>query len=92
MTKDQFKESIGGIGGEFNFYTADYEGLIFATPTRAFIWVDFNGYRTADVVDEPKNIGDYNSVDELLDAFEVDGVLFSESVLPKITTLSQVYT
>lgn len=87
MTNDLFKELLNISGGQFEFYTDKHEGMIGLSPSQIMIWVDDLGFGkiTDDV--EPKNIGYYNSIDDLLKTFKVDNELFADNVLPQITSL-----
>ena len=61
-----------------------------------FVWVDDKGYSTSESSESddgaPRNIGLFCSVQEMLEQFRVDGTLFSESVLPDIKNLEQLYS
>lgn len=95
MTKEQFKNKVNVIGGTFDFTTDRYEGMVGVSNREYIIWVDDLGYGTRQVDEssnrEPRNIGEYKDVDELLSTFMVDGELFAESVLPTIEKLHTVY-
>lgn len=95
MTKEQFKNKVNVIGGTFDFTTDRYEGMVGVSNREYIIWVDDLGYGTRQVDEssnrEPRNIGEYKDVDELLSTFMVDGELFSEAVLPTIEQLHTVY-
>lgn len=95
MTKEQFKSKVNVIGGTFDFTTDRYEGMVGVSNREYIIWVDDLGYGTRQVDEssnrEPRNIGEYKDVDELLSTFMVDGELFAEAVLPTIEKLHTVY-
>jgi len=87
MTKDQFEEKLCINGGQFEFNTNIYEGMIGITPSKIVIWVDKVGYSNSENEDEPKYIGEFESVEELLDTFMVADKSFAKSVLPEIASL-----
>lgn len=89
MEKEQFIKRLNGnlnVGGTFNFFTARYEGFIFwmKGSRRLVIWVDDKGFTSPENSSdaEPRNIGEFQSIEEMLAKFKVDGTLFAESVLP----------
>ena len=88
MTKDQFKIALSVSGGQFTFQADRYEGMIGITPANVVIWVDDIGSDS----DEPKNIGEFNSVSDLLEKFNVDGESFVASILPRIKSLNMLRT
>lgn len=88
MTKDQFKSVLSVSGGQFYFQTDRHEGMIGISPASVVIWVDDIGTDR----DEPKHIGEFNNVSDLLDEFEVDGESFVENILPEITKLNMLRT
>lgn len=90
MTKDRFREALNINGGQFDFFTEKHEGMIGVSPTKIVIWVDGTGYSKKAEETEPKNIGEYESVDELLGNFRVDGGIFADNVLPEITKLNKL--
>ena len=95
MTKEQFKSKVDVLGGTFGFTTDRYEGMVCVSNREYIIWADDLGYGTRQVEEssdrEPRNIGEYKNVDELLSTFMVDGELFAEAVLPTIEQLKMVY-
>lgn len=98
MEKEQFIKRLNGnlnVGGTFNFFTARYEGFIFwmKGSRRLVIWVDDKGFTSPENSSdaEPRNIGEFHSIEEMLAKFKVDGTLFAESVLPTIEKLNQIY-
>ena len=95
MTKEQFKKRVNVFAGQFWFTTKKYEGMVGVSNREYIIWVDDLGYGTRQVDEssdrEPRNIGEYKNVDELLSTFMVDGELFAEAVLPTIEKLHTVY-
>lgn len=94
MTKETLKDILSGAGGQFVFSTDQHEGMIGITPASVVIWVDKIGYNNAEAEDEaePQNAGKFKNVDELLEAFKVDSVLFSEKILPQVETLNRILT
>ena len=88
MTKDHFKSILDISGGQFDFQTDKHEGMIGISPASVVIWVDDID---ADG-DEPKYIGEYKNVNELLEKFNVDGKPFVVNVLPQITKLNMLRT
>lgn len=88
MTKDQFKSILSVSGGQFTFQTDRYEGMIGISPASVVIWVDDIGSDS----DEPKHIGEFNNVSDLLDEFKLDGESFVVNILPKITKLNMLLT
>lgn len=95
MTKEQFKSKFNISGGQFVFNTDKHEGMIGISPLKVFIWVDVRGWANKPNVNddlEPSNIGEFETVDELLSSFKVGEKLFSEFVLPNINKLNQIYT
>jgi hypothetical protein len=88
MTKNHFKSILNVSGGQFYFRTDKHEGMIGISPASVVIWVDDID---ADG-DEPKNIGEFKSVNELLEKFDLDGNLFVADVLPQITKLNMLRT
>ena len=70
--------------------------MIGVCQAKVFIWVDDKGRgnpeNRGNGNDGPRNIGFFGSVQEMLEQFMVDGVLFSESVLPNIEELERIYT
>ena len=83
-------------GGRFRLSTKTQEGMIGVCQAKVFIWVDDKGRgnpeNRGNGNDGPRNIGFFGSVQEMLEQFMVDGVLFSESVLPDIEELKRIYT
>ena len=96
MTKEQLAKTLNVSGGQFRYFTETKEGMISMCPENVFAWVDDKGYSTSESNegedDEPKNMGLFESVQEMLEQFKVDGALFSESVLPNIEELKRIYT
>lgn len=96
MTNEQFRSAINVTGGQFDFETDKYEGMVGVSHSSVVIWVDDIGYSkpSGDTDDgtEPRNIGYYKSSDDLLEQFKVDGILFSDSVLPEIKELVRILT
>lgn len=88
MTKDQFKSILNVSGGQFNFQADRYEGMIGISPANVVIWVDDIDTDR----EEPKNIGEFKSVSDLLEKFNVDGESFVVNILPKITNLKMLRT
>ena len=88
MTKDHFKSLLNVSGGQFAFQTDRHEGMIGISPASVVVWVDDID---ADG-DEPKYIGEYKSVNELLEKFKVDDEHFVANILPKITNLNMLKT
>jgi len=88
MTRDRFKSELSIRGGQFDFQTDRHEGMIGINPSSIVIWVDDI---SADG-DEPKYIGEFKDVDELLEEFKVDGESFATNVLPKIIKLNMLLT
>lgn len=88
MTKNHFKSVLNVSGGQFVFQTDKHEGMIGISPASVVIWVDDIG---ADG-EEQKNIGEFKSVNELLEKFNVDGEPFAVIILPKITELNMIRT
>lgn len=98
MEKEQFIERLNGnlnVGGTFNFFTEQHDGFIFwlKGSRRLVIWVDNKGFSSQENNNgaEPRNIGEFQSVEEMLAKFKVDGTLFAESVLPTVEKLNQIY-
>ena len=98
MEKEQFIKRLNGnlnVGGTFRFFTEQYEGFIFwmKGSRRLVIWADDKGYSSPENHRDagPRNIGEFQSIEEMLAKFKVDGVLFAESVLPTIEKLNQIY-
>lgn len=98
MKKEQFIERLNGnlnVGGTFNFFTEQHDGFIFwlKGSRRLVIWVDDKGFSSLENSSdaEPRNIGEFQSIEEMLAKFKVDGALFAESVLPTIEKLNQIY-
>ena len=98
MKKEQFIERLNGnlnVGGTFNFFTERYEGFIFwlKGSRRLVIWVDDKGFSSLGNNRDagPRNTGEFQSIEEMLAKFKVDGALFAESVLPTIEKLNQIY-
>lgn len=95
MTKSQLKTMLNVIGGQFVFATNRHEGMIGVSPAGVVIWVDDAGFGTPknsrDDDSEPRNAGEYRSIDEMLSNFKVDGKLFVEAVLPEIEELNRIY-
>jgi hypothetical protein len=88
MTKNHFKSTLNVSGGQFDFQTDKHEGMIGISPASVVIWVDdIDADR-----DEPKNIGEFKNIDELLEKFNVDGEPFVVTILPKITELNMIRT
>lgn len=95
MTKNYFENTLNVYGGQFTFFTNQYEGMIGVSPSRVVIWVDDKGFGELNGDDEdlePRNIGVFESVNELLLKFKVDGKPFIEFLLPDIKELNQIYT
>ena len=96
MTKEQIKRILNVSGGRFRLSTKTQEGMIGVCPENVFIWVDDKGRgnpeNRGNGNDGPRNIGFFGSVQEMLEQFMVDGVLFSESVLPDREELKRIYT
>ena len=88
MTKDQLKSVLDVDGGQFDFQTDNHEGMIGISPASVVIWVDDID---ADG-EEPKNIGQFKSVTELLEQFKVDGEPFVVNILPHIKKLNMLTT
>lgn len=88
MTKDQFKSVLSVSGGQFTFQTDRYEGMIGISPASVVIWVDDIGSNR----DEPKHIGEFTNVSDLLEKFKIDGEPFVVNILPKITKLNMLRT
>lgn len=88
MTKNHFKSVLNVSGGQFNFQTDKHEGMIGISPASVVIWVDDIGAEG----EEPKNIGEFKSISELLEKFKVDGEDFVVNILPQITELSMLKT
>lgn len=98
MEKEQFIERLNGnlnVGGTFNFFTEQHDGFIFwlKGSRRLVIWVDNKGFSSQENNNgtEPRNIGEFQSIEEMLAKFKVDGTLFAESVLPTVEKLNQIY-
>lgn len=96
MTKEEIKKTLHVSGGRFRLSTKTQEGMIGVCQAKVFIWVDDKGRgnpeNRGNGNDGPRNIGFFGSVQEMLEQFMVDGVLFSESVLPDIEELKRIYT
>lgn len=96
MTKEQIKKTLNVSGGQFRLSTKTQEGMIGVCPANVFIWVDDKGSGNPENRGNsnkgPKNVGIFESVQEMLEQFKVNGVLFSESVLPDIEKLEPIYT
>ena len=96
MTKEEIKKSLHVSGGRFRLSTKTQEGMIGVCQAKVFIWVDDKGRGNPENRGNgnhgPRNIGFFGSVQEMLEQFMVDGVLFSESVLPNIEELERIYT
>ena len=96
MTNEQITKALDVSGGQFRFFTETQEGMISLCPEQVFVWVADRGYSTSESNegedDGPSNIGLFGSVQEMLEQFKVDGALFSESVLPDIKELEQLYS
>ncbi len=96
MTKEEIKKTLHVSGGRFRLSTKTQEGMIGVCQAKVFIWVDDKGRgnpeNRGNGNDGPRNIGFFGSVQEMLEQFMVDGVLFSESVLPNIEELERIYT
>lgn len=95
MTKDQLNNSLKGsanIGGTFEFSTSKYEGMIFSVENEVFIWVDDIGFSKSPIDAEPRNVGEYKTIDEMLDNFKVDNEMFANTVLQDISELKQIYS
>lgn len=88
MTKNHFKSALSVSGGQFEFQTDKHEGMIGISPASVVIWVDDID---ADG-DEPKNIGEFKSVNELLEKFNVDGESFVATILPEIVEINMIRT
>ena len=98
MKKEQFIERLNGnlnVGGTFNFFTERYEGFIFwmKGSKRLVSWVDDKGFSSSENSSDakPKNIGEFQSIEEMLETFKVDGTLFAKEVLPNVEKLNQIY-
>ena len=88
MTKKQFESVLDVQGGQFEFRTDRYEGMVGVSPSAVVIWVDYlnvNGH-------EPKYVGSYGSIRELLEAFYVEGQAFATAILPEISGLNLLIT
>ena len=96
MTKEEIKKTLHVSGGRFRLSTKTQEGMIGVCQAKVFIWVDDKGRgnpeNRGNGNDGPRNIGFFGPVQEMLEQFKVDGVLFSESVLPDIEELEQLYS
>ena len=57
MTRNQFYEELAVTGGQFNFRTAMYEGMIGISPNSLVIWVDNIGFGESNIDDEPMCFG-----------------------------------
>ena len=90
MTKEQLEATLNVSGGQFMFSTKKQEGMIGVCPSYIFIWVDDK--EGSDLTAEPKNVGEFETIREMLEQFVVNGQPFSESVLPDIEKLEQLYT
>ena len=82
--------SIGG--GQFDFFTDKHEGMIGVDPSKIVIWVDEKGFSVSPGEGEPKNYGEFKTIDDLFSGFMVDGLPFVDAVLPDIPKLIQLYT
>ena len=92
MTQNQFYKELAVQGGQFDFRTAQYEGMIGISPDSVVIWVDNIGFGEEKADNEPMHYGEFKNVGELLEHFKVDGRLFVESVLPEIDILCRLLT
>ena len=96
MTKEQIQKTLNVSGGRFRLSTKTQEGMIGVCQAKVFIWVDDKGRgnpeNRGNGNDGPRNVGFFESVQEMLEQFKVDGTLFSESVLPNIVELKRIYT
>jgi len=92
MTKNQFINALSVVGGQFVFANNKYEGMIGVSMSGVVIWVDDKGFGDLPGNLEPRNIGEFNSVGELLTDFKVDGKYFANDVLPEISELLQICT
>ena len=95
MTKEQLAKTLNVSGGQFGF-TETKEGMISMCPENVFAWVDDKGYSTSESnegegVGRTEERGLFESVQEMLEQFKVDGALFAESVLPNIEELKRIY-
>lgn len=91
MTKERFRNELDVVGGMFIFNTNKHEGMIGVTMSNVVVWVDDNGFGERADEAEPRNVGEFNSIDELLSKFNVDGKSFAEYVLPEISKLHKMY-
>lgn len=98
MEKEKFIKRLNGnldVGGTFNFFTEQYEGFIFwmKGSRRLVIWVDDKGFSSSENSSDakPKSIGEFQSIEEMLETFKVDGTLFAKAILPNVEKLNQIY-
>lgn len=95
MTKDRIKEILSISGGQFDYRTGKYEGMLGVSPNSIVVWADDVGFSNAtnDNDDaEPRNVGEFATVDEMLAQFRVDGELFADVVLPDIKEVIPIYS
>ena len=91
MKVEQFEQKLRVNGGQFYFSTNKHEGMIGVSPSKVLIWVDAIGFSEGGGESIPRNVGEYECVDELLKVFFVDGEKFVDSILPKIESLSKIF-
>lgn len=93
MTKDRIKEILNISGGQLDFRTGKHEGMFGISPNKIVVWVDDVGFSDSENDNaEPKNIGEFATVEEMLAQFRVDGELFADVVLPEIKEITPIYS
>ncbi len=85
MTREEFKKIVEVHANGYTFTTDKYFGFFATNPDDCYICL--NDSETLEGV----GAAVFNSIDEAIDTFEVNGVKFTE-LLPQITHLQVVYS